>query len=166
MNAFPIFKTATGVLPLEHFAVTDSEEQTLFVYQGEAPQVLVEVTRNAQAIPSLVGKTLHPGAAVVLKKLPVLNRTNAGPGKVTGAGLVLRNGRVVRDAPTPETEVSDREFGLAHLEETTERLRSLADSGASVDVLTTFLRSRSYADLALVDRFIDIVRRGAKDPGS
>lgn len=161
MTEFPIFTVATGVIPVDHFTVEESAEQTLFVYQGAEAQVLVEVIANGKAVPSLVGKTLRPGAAVVFKKLPP--GVGAGPGKVSGTGLVMRNGRVVRDVVTPETEASDLAFALAHVEETALRLLSLVRVGTSDEVLTTFLQSRSYGDPAIRAELIRNARKVAKD---
>lgn len=155
----PEFYNHEGLMDPTQFVVTEEADRVLYIWQGAAT-ALHKVLVNGNPVPSLVGKIIQPGAAVAFMKRPT-SPVGAGPGVVRGFGMVMRNGKVVRDNPTAETVISDLEYEAAYLAETTTRLRNLVESNATAETLEDYLRSRSYGDAELRARLTQEARDAA-----
>lgn len=142
----PEFYTACGMIDPKLFTLSHETDRTLFIYQGPEPVVLHRVMYGEKEVESLVGKTLYPNAAVAFLRASAGQKIGATPSEMRGTGNVMRNGKVVRDNRTPESDASDADYNAKWAVETDTRLKSLVASAASPATLDAFLRTRSYSD--------------------
>jgi hypothetical protein len=136
------------------------KQQVHLVYRGVVPLVLARVVVEGRDMQSLVGKTLLPGAAIIVPR----TGAQAFPGKVSAVGSVMRQGRVVRDVRTPESDAMDAGFEAGYAAVTKERLAALLKANATDDGLLAYLKARSYHG-EVADALIAEVR-AAIDQGS
>lgn len=126
------------------FKLEERPQAAYFIFQGNVPLLLDRVKYRGRELPSLVNKSIAPGAALVFPK----PTTKATPSKVRAEGLLMRNGRVIRDMTTPELLAEDAVFERAYMAETLENARALIVEGRA-DGVDTYLRSRSFSDEAI-----------------
>lgn len=148
----PEFYGPTDRIDPDLFTVREEADRTLYIYNGPEGIALHKVLVNTQPVKSLVGKILFPGAAVAIMRAG--NHVGAQPGKVQATGNVMRNGVVVRDVTTPETDAADAAFNATWAADTASGLLAMVQAEATPEALEAYLRGRSYSDDALREELI------------